>query len=90
MTILFGKITPALGLIEFAQIGTGKRPRTLEIRQVVTLFRERLHMLAFGWKIVFTRSLCLPATQSKNYGKTLQNLWGPRGRPTSEARSTLL
>ena len=44
MIILFGKITPALGLIEFAQIGTGKRPRTLEIRQVVILFREGLHV----------------------------------------------
>ena len=55
MIILFGKITPALGLIEFAQEGTGKRPRTLEIRQVVTLFRERLHMLSgrhcpLGWE----------------------------------------
>ena len=44
MIILFGKITPALGLIECAQEGTGKHPRTLGIRQVVTLFREGLHM----------------------------------------------
>ena len=44
MIILFGKITLAVGLIDFAQEGTGKRPRTPEIRQVLIVFRERLHM----------------------------------------------
>ena len=44
MIILSGKITLAVGLFDFAQEGTGKRPRTLEIRQVVLLFRERLHI----------------------------------------------
>ena len=44
MIILSWKITLALGLFDFAQEGTGKRPRTLEIRQVVRLFREGLHL----------------------------------------------
>ena len=38
------KSLPNSGLIDFAQEGTGKRPRTLGISQVVIVFRERLHM----------------------------------------------
>ena len=45
MVILHQKITPALSLFEFDQIHTSKRPRILEICQVVILFRERLHVM---------------------------------------------
>ena len=44
MIILHRKTTPALSLFDLSRIGPGQRPRTLEFCQVVTLFRERLHL----------------------------------------------
>ena len=44
MIIPHRKITPALSLFDFAHIGPGKRPRTLQICQVLILFREGLHI----------------------------------------------